>query len=112
MGAAGQGFLEWVRSHTGALDEESFETVATLREQGAPGNTWIWKEGKRREQSKDFAPYFPFDNGGTTPYFRQRSKADRHEVASFFEYVENGGTGEFEPYPLPSPERLQRLAED
>ena len=112
MGAENQGFLEWSRSHPGALDEESIDTIVGLRNPGAPGDTWVWKQGRKREQTFDFATFFPIDNGGEPPYFRQRPKVARSEAADYFEYRENGGTGDFEPFPLPTPERLQRLAED
>jgi hypothetical protein len=95
-------------------NEDIYDTLGTLRHVGDPDKTgedrWVWKPGKPKEQTFDFAPFFPFDNGGEPPYFRQRVKVDRHEAGIFFEYREDGGTGDFEPWPLPTPERLEALA--
>lgn len=94
-----------------ALNEEDIYDTKILRSVGAPGDTWTWKAGTDKEQSFDFAPFFPIDNDGTPPYYRMRSRVDRHEAGLFFEYREDGGNGDFEPIPPPTPERLKKLME-
>lgn len=103
------GFLEYLHKFGfRALNDEDIYDIKVLRNVG-PG-LYVWKAGTPKEQKFDFSPYFPIDNGGVSPYFRQRHQVDRHEAGMWFEYVEDGGKGGFEPIPPPSPERLEKLA--
>jgi len=105
-------FLEYLQKFgVKALNEENIYDTNILRSIGAPGDTWIWKSGRDKEQTFDFGAFFPVDNGGTPPYFRQRHRVDRHEAGMWFEYKEDGGKGGFEPIPPTDPERLKRLYE-
>jgi hypothetical protein len=119
------GFLAWARRHGPYIpDEWDFSDTRKLRHVGDPGlpgdassdeeDLWIWREGKKREDRFNFAPFFPFDNGGSSPYFRQRSQVDRFEAGQFFRYRQRFGAdaGPFEPFPLPSPEDLAEQDED
>lgn len=103
------GFLEYLQKFgVKALNDEDIYDIKVLRQMSDA--LWVWKAGTSKEQTFDFRAYFPIDNGGEPPYFRQRSEVDRHEAGVWFEYVEDGGKGEFEPIPPPTPERLKRLA--
>jgi len=103
------GFLKFYRMHAADV-MGAFSDTSLLREVGE--NKYVWKAGKPKEQTFDFSPYFPIDNGGTPPYFRQRHEVDRTEAGLWFKYVERGGEGEFKPVPPPSVKRLQNLADD
>jgi len=71
-------------------------------------DVYVWKGGA---DEFDFSLYFPIDNGGTPPYFRQRHQVSREEAAAWFQYRALGGLGDFEPWPLPTPKKLKRLAD-
>jgi hypothetical protein len=109
--AQSSSFLEFAEKFGNrALQEEDlYDTQDTLTDRPG-GGVWLWKEGSELEQRYDVSPHYPIDNGGEPPYRRQSVGPSRQHIGLWFEYRENGGKGDFEPAPLPSPKRLKRIA--
>ncbi|MCI0545221.1 MAG: hypothetical protein L0Z49_12395 [Actinobacteria bacterium] len=100
-------FLEWVRNRgVGRSFEDGVRAVDPKVWKYVADGQYIWKDGTPKERQFDFREFFPINNGGEPPYFRQRAQVDRREGYLFALYKQKGGRGEFEPFPLPTPEQL------
>jgi hypothetical protein len=104
--AKDKSFLEFARGFNNPL-EANFDSRDPAQWKHVSEGTYVFRQGKPAEATYDFSDAFPIDNGGEPPYRRERARVDRLEGYLFALYKHRGGTGDFEPFPLPTPEQLQ-----